>query len=366
MNNITYIAMPTKKDFQRDSSITFAFRSDDIIISRIDWLLDRYYESKPTKRAVMCDLFLTCNFWIKSFHEKNPRMRKERYPAVLAVFEVVVREFCDIFKCTRAKVADTMFQIYGRDMHSHGVTVDHGENRAKYFTKVEREIYRLRFKGGLAYQYQWWKRKPGADLHHADSKHAYTPIHRKGADANMAVGSENFGCFVMTVDRAIFMAKPFVGDSDSHEGIFHSSFTGGEVVSMAGTMLIKNGRIRAIRADSGHYQPTEMNMALLLQGLAMYGVNLHDIELFAFNGGSLGNAFHFIQSKMSWSEFEKQARAEGAHRLTTDTNREWRGLDPKFPGLKPPSIPPRPNQIVVQQQQPIVMPSSTREYYQTA
>src|SRR5262249_5130973 len=98
--SVMYRTMPTSGQFQKDSSVNFAVRADDRILKHIDWLLERYEvrnRTGPTfdwslRRVILCDLFLTCQFWIRSYMEKNLRMKPERYPAVFALLNVTLDE----------------------------------------------------------------------------------------------------------------------------------------------------------------------------------------------------------------------------------------------------------------------------------
>ena len=75
MKNVSYLDIPSKSQFQTDSSVTFAFRSSDRILSHLDWLLDRYAhwmkksDFYSMRRVILADLFLTCNYWIKGYHD---------------------------------------------------------------------------------------------------------------------------------------------------------------------------------------------------------------------------------------------------------------------------------------------------------
>ncbi|MBL8177409.1 MAG: hypothetical protein JNK48_22220 [Bryobacterales bacterium] len=329
----TYIKVPTAKQFLQDSSVLFSIRKSDIVVTHIDWLLGKLENTAEKRTVILCDLFLTCNFWIKLFHERNPSLNRDRYPVILALFESVVNELASAWGCSQMKVAQTIREIYGRDMHGHGFQVDYGEGRAKYFSPMECEQYRLRFKGGLAYQYQWWEAKASHRLVLADSYRCYSAIKRRG-DNGMASSSNGYAIFAMNIERAIYMGKADIGENSSRTGTFHSSFNGGGLVTMAGTIYIVNGKIEAIRADSGHYKPTELNMALFLQALAMYGVRIESILLFSYDGESRGFALDFLKSKMSWKEFDTQRRKERAHRIDADDYREMNGLPKKFPDLK--------------------------------
>jgi hypothetical protein len=341
---VSYRMIPTASQFQKGSSIAFANRSEDAILKHIDWLLTCYEKANrgagdySLRRVILCDLFLTCNYWIKSYHERNPRMKKERYPAVLALFEIVVNTLGTLLQCGRGKVAATIDEMYGRDLGEHGVTIDEVNDQAKYFDRLQRQHYRLKFKGGLAYQYQWWVADPPPpQLVLAESSRAYAEIRRGGQ-----WGTLNYAGFIMTVERELFMTKHWVGPHGSKEGIFHSSYTAGDRVMMAGTMLIEHGSIRGIRSDSGHYKPTEQNMANLLQALGMFGVDLRPIVLLDHNGDAVGTGLEFLHSRMSWEAFKAQQRDERKTRLHTDDVREGVALHRRHPHLKPPPLPPRP------------------------
>jgi hypothetical protein len=175
----------------------------------------------------------------------------------------------------------------------------------------------------------------------AESSRAYTPIARRG-DGGMAQGSKDFGSFIMTVEREIFMAKHDIGAPGLRNGIFHSSYTEGDIVLMAGSMLIRNGVILAVRADSGHYHPTQMNMAAVLQGLGMFGVDLTRITLYDFDDTPLGMADEFLHAHVGWDQYVARRRDELRHRLETDKERTRRGLEARHPHLQPPPVPPRP------------------------
>ncbi|MBL8222905.1 MAG: hypothetical protein JNL62_26940 [Bryobacterales bacterium] len=348
----TYTTIPTAKQFLRDSSVTFAIRKNDIILTHLDWLLGKLEDTPGKRPVILCDLFLTANFWIKLYHDRNPNLSRERYPVILALFESVVNALASLWGCSPMKVAQTIREIYGRDMHTHGFCVDHGEARAKYFSPMESEQYRLRFKGGLAYQYQWWEDKASHRLVPADSYRCYTAMWRKAENGAKATSTPGYAIFMMDIERNVYMGKANVGDLGSNAGTFHSSFNRGGLVTMAGTIYIVNGKIEAIRADSGHYQPTELNMALFLQALAMYGVKIDTILLFSYDGESRGFALNFLKSKMSWTEFDKQRRKERAHRLNGDDYREMIEMPRKFPDLQRGPAYTRPNQ----QLQTTVMP----------
>lgn len=333
MKTVAYYTIPAKAQFQADSSVRFAIRSNDLILTHIDWLLERFAHRSGTldyslKRIILCDLFLTCNYWVKLYHEHGKRLDslfyKERYPAVIGLFECVVNNLCEVLGCNRKGVLHTIDEMFGRQMDPHGYQIDKGGADARYLSRFERELYRLRFKGGLAYQYPWWTTRMMGSLQPADSSHSFLKLRRKANDATTVEPTmENFGGFVMTLERGIYMGKHELPDAaNEYCGFYHSAYMCGERVSMAGTMLIRRGRVEAIRADSGHYKPTDTNTVSVLLALGMYGVDISRITIYDYTGTIAAPAMEFLKDaqsgRLDWGKFE-------AHR---SDERSRRGLPP--------------------------------------
>lgn len=279
--------------------------------------------------ARLSDLFLTCNIWIKEYNKVNPKHANARYYAVLALFTAVVAELRVRLNCRNdSHVAQKMELIFGRAMHEHGVQVDDENKRAKYFSEAEREVYRICFRAGRAYQIQWWGAKTYDEVL-GDSSQAYASVRRRGSETSVG-----FGGFVMTIERALYMAPHSIGECHQSNGIFHSSYTGGTSVMMAGTMLIKQGKILAVRPDSGHYQPSETNISNFLNSLCMYGVDLTQVQLLNFEGGEIGNAHEFVRNGWNWHEICLQAMRESRHRQGVDDYRNANSMQKKHKGVQ--------------------------------
>src|SRR5579871_4311049 len=95
---------------------------------------------------------------------------------------------------------------------------------------------------------------------------------------------------------------------------FHSSYNGGNRVTMAGTIGIMKGQIIGIRSDSGHYKPGLHNMNAFLWALRMYQVDLRRIALFDHAGDRVGGASYtaenFLRDGKKLEAFLKGARQE--------------------------------------------------------
>jgi hypothetical protein len=346
--SVTYTRMPSVEKWMKDSSVMFAVRKKDIILVRIDELLTLFHTLKagePNVNAlrivVLADLFLTTNFWIARHHKTdaiwkggvkgtiNTQMERDRYPAILGLFGIVVDVLKKLFGVTRdVDVSNRMKEYFGRHMSSHGVTCDLDDEMAKYFTVKERALFRLCFKGGLAYQYRWWANPVTLELQRAYSIFSYTPVNRRvvaGGASNM--GTPNYGGFIMTLDREIYMTKHLFDPRGrgQNAGIFHSSYTQGDLVACAGTMLIEGGIIKAVRTDSGHYRTTEQNVVGLMMALRMYSVDIGRIYIFDYLNQPMGWGDELLR-KGSWDKFVAHAANERTNQATA--KRTIQNLEP--------------------------------------
>jgi hypothetical protein len=325
MQHFFYKAIPTVKQFQSDSSVTFAVRGEDKILKHLDWLLERYHLhsrklNADLQRIILCEIFLGANYWIKAYHEKKPAMKKERYPAVLALFEAAVGQLSTLLRCSRPMVAIQIEEIFGRELMPEGAKTD-GEAKTKpeYFTAMQLELYRMRFRAGRAYHAGLDATRP-MHLTPLDTAPFFFEILRTGTDGKQATMNKGWGPFVMTMEREFYMTKHWF-DTPGHKNIFHSSYTHGRAISAAGTMYAEHGIIKGIRPDSGHYKPLEHNIVSALLALQMFAVRMDEIEVQDYAGERLGTAREFVSSRLSWSQFQaaghlqkmRKAGALGVH-----------------------------------------------------
>ena len=325
MQHFFYNAIPTVNQFQSDSSVTFAVRAEDKILKHLDWLLERYHlhSRKPDadlQRIILCEIFLGANYWIKAYHEKKAAMKKERYPAVLALFEAAVGQLATLLRCSRPMVAIQIEEIFGRELMPEGAKTDAAaKTKPEFFTAMQLELYRIRFRAGRAYH-------AGLDATHPlhlaplDTAPFFFEIARKGTDGKQATMNKGWGPFVMTMEREFYMTKHWF-DTPGHQNIFHSSYTHGRTISAAGTMYAEHGIIKGIRPDSGHYKPLEHNIVSALLALQMFAVRMDEIEVQDYAGEPLGTAREFVKSRLTWQQFQaaghlqkmRKAGALGVH-----------------------------------------------------
>jgi hypothetical protein len=142
---------------------------------------------------------------------------------------------------------------------------------AQYLSRAELENYRLRFDNGLASMRS--RTDPGKWVL-ANSDGIGWSCGDKTLPAMMDKG---YAGFALSMGRELFMAH-HRGSFDK-DNFFHSSYLSGESVLCTGTIKIVNGRVKAIRNDSGHYQPTVDHLVNVVQTLAMHGVNPADVTV---------------------------------------------------------------------------------------
>ncbi len=320
MPAIKYEAIPTLQKWQSDSSVTFAVRKQDKILVRIDALIARYHAAHghgKIQSLILCDLFQTIEFWIKTYKGGSKWVEKGRYFPILNLFEGVVCQLKLVFKVNNdVAVSNCMKEMFAVGMDKSGCVTDENQDM-KTFDEVQLTKYRVWFKGGLAYQLPWWDNSTSLRRQLANSSHGYLPVSRGGAAQSL-----NYSGFVMTLSREIYMTK-----QDIAKNHFHSSYNGGMRVTMAGTILIEDGRIHGVRTDSGHYQPGLHNAYTFLSALVMYQIDLKRINVYDFKNDFVATADKFIAQPHKWSTF---LDGQATEQQKTFERRQFLGYAPKI------------------------------------
>lgn len=347
-----YDKLPSYSTWQSDSSVTFAIRKNDIVLHRIDKLLENYWITKDTSKKFIFlnDLYFTLDYWLKSY-KTNSRMEKGREPSIFALFARVVEELCKTFGCTVNGLPRELELMWGREMSTCGVSVDIIREQAEYLTRTEAAQYRVWFKGGKAYMLPWYNpsvAKPRLEL--AESKHAYV----KEAQVRNSQEATNYGFFVLTMSRDLYMAKHRQYDSNSgSKGFYHSSYVAGEPVQCSGTMLIERGVIKAVRINSGHYQPHMNNMRALVMALRMWGVPVNNVCFEDYQGNPIngtGKVTDVVNATNDRKDLNKGRQTTLAdnksafgRKPSPDLSQQpdprlWWGNRPRQPEVAPPAI----------------------------
>ncbi|MFN7920351.1 MAG: hypothetical protein U0Q16_09655 [Bryobacteraceae bacterium] len=300
---IQYNSVPTLAQWEKDSSVTFAIRNNDQILKRIDFLVGSYNRAAGddfARALIHADLYFVTDYWLKNC-QRSGKMERGRQPAVYALFVCVVNELCQQFGVTVNVLPRELEMMFGRVLSDVGVKVDSEEERARYLKRKDIEKYRVWFKNGRAYQADWWKKNSKGRIKPVSSARAYNPKAFVKSNDGTRFDNENYGPFIMTMGREIYMMTHNPGRYGEQEGIYHSSYLAGGAVSCAGSMLIVDGRIKRIRTDSGHYKPTPSNTLAFLLTLRMFGVPLEDVWVEDFEGRMAVTAMQFLKCGANWT-----------------------------------------------------------------
>jgi hypothetical protein len=311
-----YTATPTLAQWQKDSSVSLARRSDDDILTRIDQLIGAYETcgSDYARLQLKSDLFFTLDYWLK-VHTSKRGMSKARQPAIYELYKFTAHSLAAMLSCTINTLPEYLERHFGRKRSYHGEHLDIVGNLATYLSRAEVDKYRITFRKGKAYMFDWpgkgqeatvpnkkgqlvsgEKQKPsGMKLVLADSASAANPG---------VFGRGRWGGFAMSMGRDLFMARHHndtgaAGPGDNGN-FYHSSYLAGDAVLCAGTILIENGYIRGVRNDSGHYQPDAKNLVSFLQALMMQGVNVQTVLVYDFIGKHCANGNEFLANGGVW------------------------------------------------------------------
>ncbi len=219
-------SIPSLVDWFRDSGGNASRREADIILKRIDDLVDIFNRQIEAfdKIYTAADLYFTTNYWLKLVDQGNRTVNKSREPAVFALFKAAVDALCKSYGVSVNNLPNLLEAVFGRELGGHGQKLDRDKGLANYLSRADAAKYRIRFsRNGLAVQNPWW------------NKHWW---------------------------------------ESSSPVLAESSYLAGNAVMCTGTMLIRRGRILGIRNDSGHYRPTADHVVNVLEALKMFGVPL--------------------------------------------------------------------------------------------
>lgn len=327
---LQYTAIPHPSRWKSDSSVAFAFRKSDPVLDRIDHLVADYHQGfaqETTRRfVVLCDLFFTLDYWLKravpnpafasTGFRNHDHMEAGREGAIRALYACVANLLCRLFQCTINSLPRELELMFGRELTVCGVKTDmKSGSDAHYYTRKEAELYRIWFKGGLAYQFPWWEKEPGTVRVLAESSRSSEKKALVKAALKAKFPSDNYGFFAMSMSRDIYMTKQgHMMDHPRHDNemdwnmiqgtgqnrLYHSAYLAGGTAMQAGTMLIEQGVVKRIRPDSGHYQPVDANMVAMLQALQMFSVDLRNVMVETFDGNHEIKALEFLEKQGDW------------------------------------------------------------------
>jgi hypothetical protein len=302
---IEFKTLPTSNQWMSASDVSFAWRSNDPVLRRIDTLVEELNRRAVGARSFLYgDLLFCCDYWLKYQPSHPATMEKGRVPAVHALFAHAAAELCKVFACTINVLPRELELAYGRKLTAHGNALDRfGQYAISAKMRKQLAWYRLWFRRGKVYQWNW--HETGGDV----------PTKRVKACSNRAwfgAFSPGWGGFAMSMNREIYMAKH---SCPGVENFYHSSYLDGSPVMCAGSMKIVDGIVYGIRVDSGHYQPAVSAVVNVLQALQMCGAPIAQIEIYDYdknarNGGFVAHAPQFLAANGNWGVLIARQMAE--------------------------------------------------------
>ena len=344
-----YSYIPLPETFKRDSSVSWARRSSDPVLTRIDNLLSFYQrrrfatqiEDQLMALAALTDLFMATRYWVRlaANAQNHATLKPERLPAVQALHGAVVEALRQQVGCSdAAAVAQFVTDFKCRTLTDHGAFIDQmvGDTvdtatppSAYYFNTLRRQATAVRFENGVAYRMSAKGTQRMVKLNSADFE---SPLMR----ANV-MSMKGWAPFAMGEEGDLYMTRHFIGENDEgnvgHEKIYHSTYTGGGPLVAAGTMLVVDGLILGMRGDSGHYKPTDHNLTEALRVLATRGVKVQRIKVHDWNADNPRppmRAMDFIASQrqnfIRQLGAKKQAALQRAQAPAVTTNNPATGV----------------------------------------
>ncbi|MCA9172263.1 MAG: hypothetical protein KDB23_31575, partial [Planctomycetales bacterium] len=124
--------VPTTLEFQNDSDLKLVVmhkRVNDVILQRIDDLLDQYHAYKAhqaTRHQILTLAFLyfSTEVWLKKSEQLRTDVNSRRKPAVERLYRDVVSELSQLLGIEINMLPMWFEDVFGTGMVSHGFEVD--------------------------------------------------------------------------------------------------------------------------------------------------------------------------------------------------------------------------------------------------
>jgi hypothetical protein len=275
-----YQTIPHVNTWKSDSKILIGSRTKDRFLTRIDNLVKALgtCADEGEKTCLQAELYFATNYWLRNFR-RNRSMSSGRESTVRDLFRCNARVLAKRLSHGSVQTLPNFLEFhFGRKMELHSYRTDVLAGAAIYMSRAQIEKYRLSFEhDGRAFQIQWWA---DGKREHADTSLVYPRI---GEDARNGMRAD-WAFVVMSMSHDIYMGPHVAAEMGAKTGFYHSTYLSGKSVLFAGSMLIVDGWVKAVRPDSGHYKPSEQHAVNLLKHLKLLGVPINDLEYWDFAG----------------------------------------------------------------------------------
>jgi hypothetical protein len=285
------MSLPSKAEFQKATNLKVVVsdrRSADTILNRIDKLIEDFHnqQEQPAKVVLLGKLYYALEAWLKQADRGESGVNTRRKPAVYDFYVKAVQELSNFTGVTINLLPRWLAETFGKAMVADKAEMDIGENVAEYLTEVEVRKFRLSFRGGLAFQQRWWTNSTKWVL--ANSADVLAAEKALATQRNATTAGHDVGLsgYVLSQGGDFYTGPHLLPPSEgnaANTGRYHSSYFRGEPILCAGEIKIVHGCVKLINVSSGHYKPTVTHLEMAVETLALYGVNLRELEVEGLN-----------------------------------------------------------------------------------
>ncbi len=204
-------SIPSLVDWFRDSGGSASKREADIILKRIDDLVDIFNRQIEAfdKVYTAADLYFTANYWLKLVDQGNRTINKSREPAVDALFKAAVDALCKSYNVSVNNLPNLLEAVFGRELGGHGQKLDRDKGLANYLSRADAAKYRIRFsRNGLAVQNPWWNK------HWWESSKPVLAESSRAKPNPPDMMQPDYGGFAMSMSRELYMAPHYRPTAD--------------------------------------------------------------------------------------------------------------------------------------------------------
>ncbi len=301
---MSYQEIPTCTDFERDLNLINHTREKKLSESeRVKFtdLLKKFEANKKSGNHEyhIIQLYLTTKYWLSKVGKKpktGPKNPQEKFTAgqktvelIQALNVIIHSKLSTYLKESNIDNADNnidvdalLFESF--QVNSHMAKEDDFESKDVIClsSDEDRRRYKIKFRNGMAYR-----------CNSLDGGNEVYILY----DTKTSGESE---CSDEWVHFALDKRGRLYVGFRKDKTFFHSSFLAGDPVICAGKLRIVNGQITGISDESGHYQPTALNIANALYLLMARGVNVDVIWAYTYKNKEAPYSAREIMTARDW------------------------------------------------------------------
>lgn len=323
------VNFPTLSEWKRLSCVGSPagppFRRNDPGLVRIDALVEAYNNAKNTmamageRQYLLGELFVACVRWLNGM-KFDIKVEQARRSAVMSLSFTTSAVLAAAFQCSANEVGPRLINMFGKTMDISGIGKDASRAASIYLDDAKRQQWRVVFRAARAYKFSE-NPNPKAPLELLDTEDYGKKMEKWDGE------TRNGGGYVLSTSDELYVA-PLTGKSmtklaeDEGIPVFHSGFMGGAPVQCAGMIVIKQGVVKEIYNNSGHYLPVDTALVRMLRLCEAVGMSIKDIEVSPMGAGGTFKGDVFLKENGNWEKIRKAACQSLWTRYSAATNKE--------------------------------------------